>query len=233
WRVIVEMPRVLFELFVGSAPVQLLDLSSRCAGTPKDMLYLPPRIGHWGVALEPCMTYSVGYRAPDGVTLASRGFDHWLESAPLDNPRFTDPGRAPTQEPYAISRADLTELLALTRRWLEPEQGFLENAILAQLSEPKPGLDPQPLTELPEDWRDQSWQRHPASRAIYHRRANGGFILAVGGISAELERDDQALIEALCREDAVGGQQLADCCQSDGALALVKQLILEGHLESL
>lgn len=29
-----------------------------------DMLYLPPRYAHWGVALEPCMTFSVGFRAP-------------------------------------------------------------------------------------------------------------------------------------------------------------------------
>jgi len=31
---------------------------------PGDMLYLPPNVQHYGVALEPCMTYSVGYRAP-------------------------------------------------------------------------------------------------------------------------------------------------------------------------
>lgn len=29
-----------------------------------DVLYLPPGVAHWGVALEPCMTYSIGMRAP-------------------------------------------------------------------------------------------------------------------------------------------------------------------------
>lgn len=29
-----------------------------------DMLYLPPRVAHHGIALGPCMTFSVGFRAP-------------------------------------------------------------------------------------------------------------------------------------------------------------------------
>lgn len=31
---------------------------------PGDMLYLPPKVGHWGVAVDACMTYSVGFVAP-------------------------------------------------------------------------------------------------------------------------------------------------------------------------
>ncbi|TNE77925.1 MAG: cupin domain-containing protein [Gammaproteobacteria bacterium] len=31
---------------------------------PGDMLYLPPRIAHWGIAENDCLTYSVGFRAP-------------------------------------------------------------------------------------------------------------------------------------------------------------------------
>lgn len=31
---------------------------------PGDMLYLPPRLAHWGVAENDCLTYSVGFRSP-------------------------------------------------------------------------------------------------------------------------------------------------------------------------
>jgi len=31
---------------------------------PGDMLYLPPRVSHWGVALTECLTYSIGFRSP-------------------------------------------------------------------------------------------------------------------------------------------------------------------------
>jgi 50S ribosomal protein L16 3-hydroxylase len=40
-----------------------------------DMLYLPPQIAHWGIAVsdgsEDCMTYSIGFRAPKHQELAT------------------------------------------------------------------------------------------------------------------------------------------------------------------
>ena len=37
---------------------------------PGDMLYLPPRYAHDGVALDECMTYSIGFRSPNRGELA-------------------------------------------------------------------------------------------------------------------------------------------------------------------
>lgn len=37
--------------------------------SPGDMLYLPPRVGHWGVALTECLTYSIGFRSPTASEL--------------------------------------------------------------------------------------------------------------------------------------------------------------------
>jgi 50S ribosomal protein L16 3-hydroxylase len=37
---------------------------------PGDMLYLPPRYAHDGIALDECMTYSIGFRAPNKGELA-------------------------------------------------------------------------------------------------------------------------------------------------------------------
>ena len=34
---------------------------------PGDMLYLPPRLAHFGIAEDDCMTYSVGFRAPSAA----------------------------------------------------------------------------------------------------------------------------------------------------------------------
>ena len=38
---------------------------------PGDILYLPPGVPHWGIAEGPCMTWSVGLRAPDWRELAT------------------------------------------------------------------------------------------------------------------------------------------------------------------
>lgn len=46
---------------------------------PGDVLYVPPGIAHWGVARGPCMTYSLGFRAPPVARLMARRVDHVLE----------------------------------------------------------------------------------------------------------------------------------------------------------
>ena len=46
---------------------------------PGDVLYVPPGLAHWGTACEPCMTYSLGFRAPRLNDLVSRRVDAALE----------------------------------------------------------------------------------------------------------------------------------------------------------
>lgn len=66
-----------------------------------DILYLPPGVKHDGVALEPCFTYSVGFRAPRGAELGAAFLD-WLHERGLPDARFRDPGRAPAAAPGRI-----------------------------------------------------------------------------------------------------------------------------------
>ena len=60
---------------------------------PGDMLYLPPRLSHWGVAKGNCMTFSVGFRSP---SLADMLADLGSELGALDTvAHFTDPQLTP------------------------------------------------------------------------------------------------------------------------------------------
>ena len=56
---------------------------------PGDMLYLPPRIAHWGVALTECLTYSIGFRSP---TVSEMLGDLAVELLAQDHaPHYSDP----------------------------------------------------------------------------------------------------------------------------------------------
>ena len=48
---------------------------------PGDMLYLPPRYAHDGVAEGECMTYSIGFRAPARGELARELLQRLAEDA--------------------------------------------------------------------------------------------------------------------------------------------------------
>ena len=60
---------------------------------PGDMLYLPPGVPHEGVADGPCMTFSVGMRAPATGELLLDFAEHLAERLP-ESQRYTDAGLA-------------------------------------------------------------------------------------------------------------------------------------------
>ena len=71
---------------------------------PGDLLYLPPGIRHDGVAITPCFTYSIGFRAPRGAELAAAFLD-WLHSRGLPDAVYRDPGLRPSSQPARIPPA--------------------------------------------------------------------------------------------------------------------------------
>jgi 50S ribosomal protein L16 3-hydroxylase len=78
---------------------------------PGDMLYLPPGVAHLGVALEDCLTFSVGFRAPSRVEAAGRFLD---ELPPGADARLGDPDLRPQLHPGEIttrSRAAVRKLV--------------------------------------------------------------------------------------------------------------------------
>jgi 50S ribosomal protein L16 3-hydroxylase len=75
---------------------------------PGDMLYLPPRWGHDGVAMgDDCMTCSVGFRTPTPVELAREILQRLTDAleAPEGEPHYRDPADAATATPGLIPQA--------------------------------------------------------------------------------------------------------------------------------
>ena len=56
---------------------------------PGDMLYLPPHYAHHGVALNPCLTFSVGFRAPSQLQLLD-AFSHTLQEQDIAEQLYAD-----------------------------------------------------------------------------------------------------------------------------------------------
>ena len=80
---------------------------------PGDLIYVPPGLEHDGVALEPCFTYSVGFRAPRGAELGAAFLD-WLHERGLPDARYRDPGLRPSARAGCIP----PELTTFTRKFL-------------------------------------------------------------------------------------------------------------------
>ena len=82
---------------------------------PGDLLYLPPGWRHDGVALEPCFTYSIGFRAPRGAELGAAFLD-WLHERGLPDAAYRDPGLSPVKNTASIPGEMVVFATQLLRR---------------------------------------------------------------------------------------------------------------------
>ena len=102
-----------------------------------DMLYLPPRYAHDGVAQGECMTYSIGFRAPAQGEWAQDLMQRLADVAgDAAGARYADRGEQATVHAGAITPA----LQEFARRALEKSLGdpqALLRAVGESLSEPK------------------------------------------------------------------------------------------------
>ncbi|MFN3440345.1 MAG: JmjC domain-containing protein [Acidovorax sp.] len=105
---------------------------------PGDMLYLPPRYAHDGIAEGECMTYSIGFRAPTRAELAQELLVRLAEDAADDDNAllYRDGGQAAVAQPAAIPLG-LQDFArdALSRALAQPL--VLERALGEYLTEPK------------------------------------------------------------------------------------------------
>ncbi|TNG02458.1 MAG: cupin domain-containing protein [Gammaproteobacteria bacterium] len=69
---------------------------------PGDMLYLPPGVAHHGIAVDECVTFSIGFRAPSIADLVHMMAEH-IASEMGDNQRYTDGEIQPTNHPGELN----------------------------------------------------------------------------------------------------------------------------------
>lgn len=102
---------------------------------PGDMLYLPPDVAHDGVAVDACVTYSIGFRAPLAQEVAQAFLLHAADHVALAG-RYEDSGLAPSSHPGRIDPALRTRYAAMLAR-LRFDRGDLDGFLGAWLTEPK------------------------------------------------------------------------------------------------
>ena len=106
---------------------------------PGDLLYLPPRYAHDGIAIGECMTWSMGFRAPRQDELAHELLARLADRAAEELPPtiYQDAGQVATTQPakmpanlQSFARSAVEALLHQPRR--------LDQCLGEYLTEPKP-----------------------------------------------------------------------------------------------
>ncbi|RTL18552.1 MAG: cupin domain-containing protein [Burkholderiales bacterium] len=185
---------------------------------PGDMLYLPPRWAHDGVAVGPgCITGSVGFRASTAEALAAELLPRLLDEVDSGGKLYSDPRQEATSEPGRVPVA----LLEFARRAVEAAAQAphaLERALGEALTEPKAKVWFEPGEPL-EPGLGASLDRR--SRMLYdaaHVFLNGESFRAGGRDAALMHRlaDRRMLTAPEVARLSPGARELLDQWTEDG-----------------
>ena len=182
---------------------------------PGDLLYLPPGVAHEGVALEPSITISIGFRLPIWQELIEAWSQRQLRTAPRLG-RLIDRTRSPTRAPARLPAGMVQDASRELRR-MRPSPIEVRRTLLEHLSEPKPFVHFAPP-------RHAAGQQRFASAAC--RRGvvldlrtrvfyQGGDIAVNGEIQPQLPVTVQRLLRTLANRQhlsatALGGMRARD-----------------------
>lgn len=178
---------------------------------PGDVLYIPPKFAHHGVAQNECMTLSVGFRAPEDQYLLSRCVDLLL-STQLNTVSYRDPllNLSASQQ---LSDNELSQLRQILLAQLsDPQQ--LNHLIGQVISEPK---YPDYHFDMPEDTFDDLatlemqhpiLTRHPATKYSYYIDEKTRQIhVYLNGQHYAFNQDCNPLIQQLCYHNRIALKQ--------------------------
>lgn len=199
---------------------------------PGDMLYLPPGVPHHGIAEDPCLTFSIGMRAPGAGELLADYADSLAAEAP-ETLRYADPDITPVADPNEIDAAALERVEAALRQlWREDPDRLgdwfgrfittYRSAVLPAAAEAAPPAEALEAALA----AGGCLRRHPWSRMAWRRGADGRIRLYASGEQHLLPGEDARRLAAAEQIDAEAYAGLSE----PGRAALLA-LVGAGHYQ--
>ncbi|WP_044872842.1 cupin domain-containing protein [Pseudomonas sp. LFM046] len=200
---------------------------------PGDMLYLPPRLAHFGIAEDDCMTYSVGFRAPSAAEVLTHFTDFLAQFLP-DEERYSDAGSAPVSDPHEIQRDALDRLKTLLAEHMSDER-LLLTWFGQFMTEPRypelvAGADVEEDDFLAAIEDGAVLVRNPSARLAWSE-VDIGLVLFASGQSRLLPSNLRELLKLICAADALHLENLGQWLADDEGRKLLLELIKQGSLE--
>ena len=199
---------------------------------PGDMLYLPPRLAHFGIAEDDCMTYSVGFRAPSATEVLTH-FTDFLAQYLTDEERYTDADAQPVSDPHQIQSDALDRLKSLLAEHMSDERMLL--TWFGQfMTEPR---YPELVAgeEVGEEDFISSLQdgailvRNPSARMAWSE-VDDDVLLFASGQSRYLPGKLRELLKLICAADALHAENLGPWLADEDGRDLLCELVKQGSL---
>lgn len=204
---------------------------------PGDLLYLPPGFAHHGVAVTPCLTYSIGFRAPSFGEMWKAFAAHAAGAREMESAKLlVDPPLTPAENPGAIPPALLSRVRSAVRDQPRDDEA-IDRFYASFATRLAPGHELTAPRKAPSSdavmarlRRGDLVARSEEGRWAYLPRPRGALFLYVAGLELEVAPPAADLARALCAARRFDGRELAALAKNAAARALIVRLVGLGGL---
>ena len=198
-----------------------------------DLLYLPPRFAHYGVAVGSCITYSIGCRTPSGSDLVSAFLEHYLSTRAGTSPFKED--STSTDAAVGLVHPNIKSFARETLLDMIENESFIDRWLGRYLSKPGRGNAPDPPestvdhTRLNDHLRTGGVIRTVApSQVLFDLLESGDLILYAGGSEYTVHPDLASVLERLTGRSGLRLDDANSLSEYPEFIQLVVALINEG-----
>jgi 50S ribosomal protein L16 3-hydroxylase len=235
---LIEDKPVLTDDFVPDLPIRLLKKfkpTHRWVLEPGDILYLPPRFPHHGIAQgDKCMTISVGFRAPT-VQEIMNGLVSKAMAEGDDTQRYSDPDLR-AQMPGEIAPDAIKKIKAAVEKQMLSES-FIADWLGQFVTEPYCDVELQRSKKAPTATqlkaslsRAESIIRAEGARFAYVRGPQSTLTLYANGRRLEVSGKAAKLAELIADRIVISAQEIVQFCSDTKAAKLLGELVGDGAL---
>ena len=199
--------------------------------SPGDMLYLPPGIAHHGVALDACLTFSIGFRAPAAIEVLE-SFTLEVDRQNFASKRYTDPDLETSRHCAEITQLEINRFRAMVLSVMDqPEQLWIDSVGKLLSDSTVGGKDSDNPPAPPQSLFKNNWILSSESRLLYYRSASS-ISLYCNGHSYQLPNSDPVIefIQNLCESRFLSAESIAACRMQKPLIETIVELEKNGAL---
>lgn len=213
---------------VPDAPLRILtsfDTAEEWLLSAGDMLYLPPHLAHWGIAVSDgnhdCMTYSIGFRAPKHKELATEFLAYMQDKLLQDEaalPGIYQDADLPLQTHAAEISTAMVSKVAASLNKLQWSESDVADFLGSYLSEPKPDVLFAANRKISLSQFNKKILQSGIALDLKSQMLFVGQVFYLNGEAVKFDDAHVALMQQLADERQIGAEALA---------GLIDQVLLE------
>jgi len=199
-----------------------------------DMLYLPANVAHYGIGMDNCMTFSIGFRAPSHAELLSAYVDDYVTHLD-DKLRYQDPKISIDHDSGEISSDVINNIQTLLLSQFNDKDKVADwfGRFITEYLNADEDLITNTLTsdDFLIKFEKSGYLRRPATvRANYLSQQNGDIALYVNGSKQKIIPGTEQMVKTFCNQHQIQYDQIKSELSDKNIVEFLCQLYNKGYL---